>query len=269
MFSNCKINIGLHITGKRPDGFHNLETVFYPVLWKDALEIVQSEKLQITNTGIAIPGDPQKNLCIKAWHLLKKDFNDLPPVHIYVHKTIPIGAGLGGGSGNGAGMLKLLNRTFSLGISDEKLIEYSLSLGSDCPFFILNKPAFASGRGEQLFPISLDLKGYTLVLVNPCIHIDTRWAFSQILPSPATFQLKNIENIPIQDWKNVIKNDFQKPVIKIHPLVGEIIETLYKQGALYASMSGSGSTCYGIFPQNLLIEKSAFPQNFLVKQIPL
>ena len=176
-FPNCKINLGLKVLRRREDGYHDLETVFYPLPLKDVLETIRSESLQFTATGLPIPGDPGTNLCCKAWYLLKKDFPALPPVHIYLHKHIPMGAGLGGGSSDGAAMLQLLNRQGQLQLGTERLLQYALELGSDCPFFILNQPCLGGGRGEVLQPVGLDLSGYSFVIVHPGIHIGTAWAF--------------------------------------------------------------------------------------------
>jgi len=185
-FPNCKINLGLHILGKRDDGFHNLETVFYPVPFKDALELIPSTNtgIEFTATGLAVDGNAADNLCAKAYHLLKKDFPEIPTIKIHLHKAIPLGAGLGGGSADAAFMLKLLNEKFKLNLSTDQLINYALQLGSDCPFFIINKPCLATGRGEMLEEIAVDLSAYKIVLINPGIHINTGWAFP-ISPLPS------------------------------------------------------------------------------------
>ncbi len=256
VFPNCKINIGLHILRKRDDGFHDIETVFYPVKFTDALEVVpvkeNEPEVEFTGTGLVIDGNAADNLCIKAFHLLKKDFPLLPAVKIHLHKVIPIGAGLGGGSADAAFMLKLLNDKFKLSLSTSQLINYALQLGSDCPFFINNKPCHATGRGEVLKEILLDLSAYKIVLINPGIHINTSWAFLQLSDGfkPSDRVIKSIKEIiqqPIETWKNELTNDFEKPVFSVHPQVKEIKDELYKQGALYAALSGSGSTVYGIF----------------------
>ncbi|MES1160837.1 MAG: 4-(cytidine 5'-diphospho)-2-C-methyl-D-erythritol kinase, partial [Bacteroidota bacterium] len=246
-FPNCKINLGLRILRRREDGFHDLETVFYPLAVKDALESIRSEKPGFTSTGLSIPGEASSNLCLKAWHLLKKDFPQLPAVHIHLHKNIPIGAGLGGGSADGAFMLQLLNRQFRLELSTERLMGYAGQLGSDCPFFILNKPCLAEGRGEKLEPISLDLSGYSLALVNPGIHIGTAWAFSQCTPSGEGPSIRGIIAAPVDTWKGQLVNAFEAPVLRAHPGLKRIKEKLYQAGAIYASMTGSGSSFFGIF----------------------
>ncbi len=253
-FPNCKINLGLHITGKRPDGFHELETVFYPVPLKDILEVVSSTTLQFQSTGIDIPGNPASNLCLKAYHLLKEDFPQLPPVQMHLHKIIPMGAGLGGGSADGAFALQLLNDKYFLGLSPTQLMKYALQLGSDCPFFILNQPCYATGRGEDLTPIKLDLSGYRFVIVHPGIHINTKWAFEQIQPGLPARSIKEIIQLPIQDWKYYLSNDFESPIKQNYPAIEAIKLALYKDGAIYASMSGSGSTVFGIYPTNANIQ---------------
>ena len=244
-FSNCKINLGLRIIGKRTDGYHDIETLFYPLPLKDALEIIPSHTFEFHHSGIAIPGDSSGNLCVKAYELLSKDF-DIPPVQVFLHKSVPVGAGLGGGSANGAFMLKLLNEKFGLGISDQKMIEYALQLGSDCPFFIINKPCLAYGRGELLKEVGLSLAGYYIVLINPGIHVSTAWAFSQ-LRSFSSDSIGDLISKPLTSWKKHLHNDFEKPVFEKYPDVQSIKEELYGAGALFASMTGTGSTVFGLF----------------------
>lgn len=267
-FPNCKINLGLQILNKRADGYHNLETVFYPLALQDGLEIIhhtESEKTDITVTGIDTNEDVlQNNICIKAYNLLKQEF-DLPPVKIHLHKTIPVGAGLGGGSADGAFMLILLNKKFGLNISQNKLIEYALQLGSDCPFFIINKPCLAKGRGEELEEISLDLSAYKIIIVNPRIHINTSWAFSQLQFNKHNVSLKDIVLQPVTSWKNVLQNDFETPIFNAHNEIKNCRDELYHQGAIYAAMSGSGSTVFGLFEKNAVPQLS-FPSQYLVKE---
>jgi len=266
VFPNCKINLGLHIPGKRGDGFHNLETIFYPVPFRDALEIIASSKIEFAATGMTVDGKTEDNLCIKAYHLLKKDFPDLPFVKIHLHKALPMGAGLGGGSADAAFMLKLLNDRFHLNLSTGQLINYSLQLGSDCPFFIINKPCFATGRGELLEEIAVDLSSYKMVLINPGIHINTGWAFSNITPALAVKSVKEIIQQPVNTWKEELKNDFELAVFAAHPAIKEIKETLYAQGAIYAAMSGSGSTVFGIFTSSATIVNN-YPADYFIKTI--
>lgn len=249
-FPNCKINLGLSILAKRADGYHELETVFYPIPLNDALEILPAASLSLTQTGIEVPGDPTQNLCLKAFHLLKKDFPQLPLVHMHLHKNIPMGAGLGGGSSDGTAALMLLNKQFSLELNEQQLIDYASQLGSDCPFFVYNKACHATGRGEKLTPIDLNLADYQFVLVHPGKHISTAWAFQQLTPHSKTASIRSIIELPIAEWKNHLVNDFEIPVFKAEPALSNVKTQLYDMGALYASMSGSGSSLFGIFPKN-------------------
>ncbi len=259
-FPNCKINLGLNIIHKRSDGYHELETVFFPVAFNDALEIIPSLKKinEFTVTGLPA-GDDKNNLCLKAYDLIKKDFSHLPAIQMHLHKAIPPGAGLGGGSSDAAFTLQMLNKIFGLNISDEKLQDYALQLGSDCPFFLMNKPCIATGRGEKLKPLNIDLSAYKILLVNPGVHISTAWAFSKVVPSISKVLVKDIIREPVDSWKDDLKNDFEIPVFESHPEIKRIKEDMYQTGAIYASLSGSGSTVFGLFkkdqpippPQNL------------------
>lgn len=247
VFPNAKINLGLNILSKRADGYHNISSCFYPVPVKDALEIIPAQKASFESTGLSIPGDPENNLIWKAYKLLQKDFK-LPEIAIILHKAIPMGAGMGGGSADGAFMLKLLDEYFDLNLTTNQLESYALKLGSDCPFFIQNKPQLVSGRGEVFEPISVNLKGFYLGLVYPEIHIGTREAYSEVSPKhPETSIKEIIENRPLEEWKKSLKNDFEDSVFKLHPQLIHIKNQLYEAGAIYASMTGSGSTFYGIF----------------------
>jgi 4-diphosphocytidyl-2-C-methyl-D-erythritol kinase len=249
VFPNCKINLGLHVIRKRPDGFHDLETVFYPLPLTDALEVITPGSLTFTGSGIAIPGNSADNLCLKAWQLLKQDFPSLSPVDIHLHKHIPIGAGLGGGSADAAFILQLLNDRFQLALSEQQLIGYAATLGSDCPFFIRNKPCYATGRGEILEPVSLNLDAWSFVLVYPGIHVNTGWAFGKITPKVPVQSLRSSILEPLENWKTIISNDFEAPVFSAHPQLAGIKADLYANGAVYATMSGSGSAMVGIFPK--------------------
>jgi 4-diphosphocytidyl-2-C-methyl-D-erythritol kinase len=310
VFPNCKINLGLHILNKREDGYHNLETVFYPLPLKDALEIVRKDHgrwttddstpthdspltthVTFSSTGLQIAGDEANNLCIKAYHLLKKDFPQLPPIQMHLHKAIPMGAGLGGGSADGAFALKLLNEKFQLGLNDEQLISYALQLGSDCPFFIINKPCYATGRGEKLEAVELDLSAYKFAIINPGIHVNTGWAFTNLNLSGRSANSSNqsdsskrpdseqnstssgrlerpdvraIIQQHISTWKDQLINDFEEPVCKAHPEIAAIKQQLYDAGAVYASMTGSGSTVFGIFEKEPELK---FDEKYLVKVI--
>jgi len=257
-FPNCKINLGLSILEKRGDGFHSLETVFYPVALNDLLEIIAvsgnpNELVAFTNSGNPIPGSITSNLCVKAYHLLKADFPQLSPVKMNLHKRIPIGAGLGGGSSDGAVTLLILNDLFELKLTKEKLIYYAAQLGSDCPFFILKEACHATGRGEIMKSIPINLNQYTIALVHPNIPISTAWAFQQITPSIKEKTIADIIHQPIASWKDELINDFEIPVFLAHPSLVPIKNYLYEQGAIYASLSGSGSSIFGIFPKGSLI----------------
>ena len=272
VFPNCKINLGINILRKREDGFHDLETVFYPVQIKDVLEVIQSgvgtqeSEIEISSSGLLIDGDASNNLCVKAYDLLKKDFPSLPSVKMHLHKNIPMGAGLGGGSADGAFALRLLNDKFHLNLSAEQLIHYALQLGSDCPFFILNEACFARSRGELMEKTALDLSAYQFVIVNPHIHISTAWAFKNIFPAIPDKSINTIIQQPVETWKAELINDFEKPVIKEIPVIGEIKQQLYHAGAVYASMSGSGSTVFGIFKKDIS-PVIPFPSHFFVQTV--
>ncbi|MBI3501684.1 MAG: 4-(cytidine 5'-diphospho)-2-C-methyl-D-erythritol kinase [Bacteroidetes bacterium] len=281
-FPNAKINIGLKIIRKREDGFHDIETVMVPLkgILFDALEIIskskvksQSEgllteksKIEILISGIKIQGEEKNNLCVKAYELLKKDF-PLPAVKIFLHKAIPMGAGLGGGSADGAFMLKLLNEEFELGLAWGELHHYARQLGSDCSFFISNQPALAKGKGDELESIQLNLSGCHIAVVYPTIHVSTAEAYSMMeewkngrmeewkTPQPSNLPFFQPSKLPIKKWKETIVNDFEKVIFPKHPELKKIKEKLYSHGALYASMSGSGSAVYGIFESEKKIKK--------------
>jgi 4-diphosphocytidyl-2-C-methyl-D-erythritol kinase len=245
-FPNAKINIGLNVVSKREDGYHNLETIFYPVKLADALEIVEADKTEFSASGIEISGDPANNLVFKAYQLLQRDFN-LPPVKLHLHKLVPFGAGLGGGSSDAAFTLKMLNEYFTLEIESWKLESYAAQIGADCPFFIQNKPTFATGIGDQFETIKLDLSAYKIVIVKPNCSVSTPEAYGNVVPAAPSFKLKDIERLPIVEWRNVVKNDFEKSVFPIYPEIELLKNKLYDLGAMYASMSGSGSAVFGIF----------------------
>ena len=271
-FPNAKINIGLNIISKRTDGFHNLETIFYPLAIKDAVEIIENKDAStdviFSASGNIINLPDADNLCVKAVNLLKKDFF-FPPLKIHLHKNIPMGAGMGGGSADASAILLLLNKKFELNISTEKLIEYALILGSDCPFFILNKPCFASSRGEVLKEINIDLSHYKIMIVHPGIHLNTGEAFRQLNENNFSIvgELKEQLKMDISEWKNNIKNDFEISVFKKYPSIEEIKEKLYDCGAIYSSMSGSGSAVYGIFPQGVLLPNIKFPAHYFCQMV--
>ena len=255
VFPNAKINIGLNITEKRLDGFHNLETVFYPINLTDILEFVESkDKTIFQNTGLEINISNSDNLVLKAYYLLKENYK-LPELNIHLHKIIPVGAGLGGGSSDAAFMLTALNTYFELQISDSDLEKYAQQLGSDCPFFIKNKPIFAEGTGNIFTTVNLDLSDYYILIVKPDIHISTKEAFTGINPANPEFNLREISNLPVSDFKKTITNDFEETIFKIYPEIKQIKDDLYRAGALYAQMSGSGSAVFGIFALKPRISK--------------
>lgn len=271
VFPNCKINIGLNIIHKREDGYHDIETIFYPLPLTDVLEIIENRQAKspgfpFTSSGLSIKGNDSSNLCVKAYKMLKKDFPALPSLQVHLHKVIPAGAGLGGGSADGAFALKLINQIMKLGLSNKQLIQYAALLGSDCPFFIINKPCFAKGRGEMLEEISLDLSAYQFVIVNPGIHIDTGRAFLGVSPRQPARSVKELIAGPPERWKDELINDFEQPIFKLHPEIVEIKDELYRTGATYASMSGSGSTVYGMYPKDQ-VPALHFPSSYFVKTI--
>jgi 4-diphosphocytidyl-2-C-methyl-D-erythritol kinase len=249
-FPNCKINIGLYITNKRPDSYHNIETVFYPVPLCDILEITENSKNEFMLSGLEIPGSRESNLCLKAYDIVKKEYK-LPPVKIHLHKAIPAGAGLGGGSSDAAFMIKLLNDTFSLNMTNTQMQDIAGNLGSDCSFFIENKPVFASNKGNVFESINLDLSKYYLLMVKPNAHISTPVAYSMVEPRKALFSLKNIDTNNINEWNNYVTNDFEAPLFSKFPEIKIIKEKIIDLGAIYASMSGSGSAVYGIFESHV------------------
>lgn len=250
-FPNAKINLGLNIVEKRPDGYHNLETIFYPINLQDALEVTRREnndkEYTLHISGSPLEGEPEDNLVVKAYKLLKKDYPGLLPVDIHMYKHIPAGAGLGGGSSDAACMIKFLNDKFSLGLSTERMEEYAVKLGADCAFFIRNKPVFATGIGNLFEPVELSLKGYHIILIKPDIFVSTRDAFAEIKPVRPAVSLKEIVKQPMETWKHSMKNDFEDSVFKKFPEIAAIKDELYDLGAVYAAMSGSGSSVYGIF----------------------
>lgn len=251
-FAPAKINLGLRVLAKRPDGYHNIESCFYTVPLYDIVEVIrQGDGTVFTHSGIDIPGTSEQNLCLKAYKLLEKE-HGLPPVRIHLHKAIPVGAGLGGGSSDASRCLLLLNDLFDLRLSEQKLREYALQLGSDCPFFIKNVPCIAEGRGEILTELPvLSLKGKRLIVVYPNIHVSTAEVYLRISPCHSELSLKNILSEDIRCWPELLINDFEEIVFEKYSILSEIKKYLYKEGALYASMSGTGSVVYGIFNNNI------------------
>jgi 4-diphosphocytidyl-2-C-methyl-D-erythritol kinase len=250
IFPKAKINIGLRITERRPDGYHNLQTIFYPISLSDALEfVVPGEPLNndiLTVTGLAVNINPEENLVMKA--LMKmREFCNIPFLQIHLHKMISSGAGLGGGSSDASSFLRILNRYFSFNLRDQELKDIALSLGSDCPFFIDYEPSYAEGRGEVMTPVEKLPYHLYLLLVKPEINISTAEAFAECQPDKSETNLPDLFRHDITDWKNLITNDFEKTIFKRYPQIAQLKETLYSAGAIYSSMSGSGSAVYGLF----------------------
>lgn len=246
LFPNAKINLGLRITNKRPDGFHNLQSCFYPVDWTDALEVVPAETFQFSCSGLPIPGDSATNLCVRAYDLLRADY-DLPPVRMHLHKIVPIGAGLGGGSADAAFALKLLNDRFTLGLSVSQLETYARQLGSDCAFFVQNRPLYCTQKGDVFSDIAVDLTGYYGLLVYPNLAISTAEAYAGVRPRQPETPLHEQLIAPIDTWRATVHNDFEDSLFLKYPPLAALKQQLYDLGAVYASTSGSGSTVYGIF----------------------
>lgn len=268
-FPIAKINLGLNVVEKRPDGYHNLQTVFYPVPLKDALEVQVMDSafpsdydcdLKVTNA--TIDGDEQRNLVVRAYQLLKKDFPTLPRIHTHLWKGIPTQAGMGGGSSDCAYMLLLLNQQFQLGLTEKQLIDYAAQLGADCAFFILSRPCYAEGIGEKLQPIDLSLNGYYLAVVRPDIPVPTKEAFSRIHPHYPAQNCRETVMQPVETWRDTLVNDFEESVFTLHPEIGDIKQQLYNMGATYAAMTGSGSALYGLFKERPDRLSQTFPNMF-------
>ncbi|QZE13453.1 4-(cytidine 5'-diphospho)-2-C-methyl-D-erythritol kinase [Halosquirtibacter laminarini] len=264
-FPNAKINIGLHITSKREDGFHNLSTLFYPTKLSDGLEIVRSERDEshLSLSGLKIDGSAKDNLVYKAYEMIHAKYN-IPVVDLHLHKKIPFGAGLGGGSSDASFVLKGLNKMFDLHISNEMLMDMAAELGSDCPFFIINEPCFATGRGDVLTPSLLSLKGYRLVLVHPNIMVSTPDAFRYVVPQVPDIPLEESLSMPITRWKDHVVNHFEKSVFCQYPKIKELKDKLYQLGATYASMSGSGSTVFALFEEYVPWSKEMLSPSYFV-----
>ena len=252
-FPNAKINLGLNIVEKRPDGYHNLETLFYPIALQDILEITprkgdSAEKYTLTMYDAPFDGNIDDNLVIKAYNVLAADYT-LPSLDFFLYKKVPTGAGLGGGSADAAFALKMINDLAGLSLGDDELEKYAARIGADCAFFVRNKPAFATGIGNILTPTEVSLAGYTIVLVKPEIHISTKDAYAQVTPMRPEIPITEIVKRPIAEWRSLLVNDFEKSVFAKYPEVAAIKEKLYELGAEYASMSGSGSAFFGIFKE--------------------
>lgn len=260
-FPNAKINLGLNIVSKRPDGYHNLETIFYPIEIKDGLEIIVKNGLQddvFVLEGLKIDGKNDDNLVMKALRLMRQHYS-FPFVEIHLLKRIPFGAGIGGGSADASFTLRLLNDMFSLGASLEDLAKLAVQLGADCPIFIYNKPMYAEGIGEQLHELDFSLSGYKLALVKSDVFVSTKDAFSKVIPAQPKINLRDILRKPIEEWRGYMVNDFEKSVFSLYPQIAEVKAKLYEIGALYASMSGSGASVYAIFGNNVPNLIETFP----------
>ncbi len=270
-FPNAKINLGLNIVEKRLDGFHNIETVFFPINWCDALEVIENkafrkgdEKINLSLSGLLVEGNTKDNLITKAFKLLDTQYN-LPPVKAHLQKSIPMGAGLGGGSSDAAFFIKLLNEKFSLNIPTEEQINFAKQLGSDCAFFVENKPVYASQKGDVFSEVKIDLSRYYIVVVYPAVHSNTALAYKGVVPVKSQKSIKSIIVSDIKNWKEDLTNDFEKFFFIQHPELNKMKKKFYKRGALYASMSGSGSAVYGIFQNEVDINKFSFPSNYIIR----
>lgn len=257
IYPNAKINIGLNVVAKRPDGYHDLETVFYPINLQDAIDIKEIDAdapecgYRFKVTGSLLDGSPDDNLVVRAFKLLKHDYPHLPPISFVLYKHIPTGAGLGGGSADAAFTVKALNERFSLGLSDGQMEDYCTRLGADCPFFVKNTPVFATGIGNQFHPIDLNLSGKVMVLVKPDIFVSTKDAYAHVTAQRPQHPLTELLTQPIEQWQYTVVNDFEPSVFSKYPEIAAIKDRLYDLGALYASMSGSGSSVFGIFNKSV------------------
>lgn len=261
VFPNGKINLGLSVVNKRADGYHNIESILYPVPICDALEFQTSSSFTMEIIGIQIPGNVEDNILYKTWKLLR-DEHQIPPIDIKLLKGIPVGSGLGGGSADAVFLLKSLNTHFELGLNMEKLFNYASSLGSDCPFFLKNSASIIKGRGEIVQPINFSLKGMHLVVVFADIHISTKEAFCSIEPEGQTNRVEGIINKPIENWCKKLVNDFEKTALQNHPIIQTIKDKLISKGAAYVSLTGSGSAIYALFDQQINMKKY-FPDYFV------
>ena len=264
----AKINLGLNVVERRPDGYHNLETVFFPVPICDELEVAPQPSTlhpqldcDLSLEGIAIEGDVQKNLIVKAYQLLKQDFPELPRVRARLKKGIPTQAGMGGGSSDGAYMLNMLNALFQLHLTKQQLCGYAARLGADCAFFIDPQPQYAEGIGELLAPVSLSLKDWYIGVVRPDVPVSTKEAYSLITPKRPLRNCRDIVALPVEEWRDLLVNDFEEGIFSLHPELGQVKQRLYDLGAVYAAMSGSGSALFGLFRKPVELEASS-PNTF-------
>lgn len=245
-FPQAKINLGLHVLNKRDDGYHEIESCLFPIDLYETLEIIESDNFSFQSSGLKIAGNPASNLVLKAYHLLKSAFN-LPPVSIYLHKVIPMGAGLGGGSSDGAFALKMLNELFELRLENNQLCEYASQLGSDCPFFIGNSPAIVTGTGTELRTINLDLSTYRIELQYAGVHVSTSEAYGLVIPRENQISLEEIIGLPVEEWQEVLKNDFEEAILSRYTKIQQAKDELIQKGAIYAAMTGTGSCVFGLF----------------------
>ncbi len=259
-FPPSKINLGLQILSKRTDGYHNISTCFYSFPWTDVLEILPFNSLTFRQTGLAIPGNAEDNLCLKAYHILKEDFK-IDTVQIHLHKNIPTGAGLGGGSSDAAHTIRLLNALFELDLSAERIMQYASRIGSDCAFFIQDRPMLGSGRGELLELANINLKGYYIVVLVPAVHVSTAEAYNGVTPHIPDSELHELIGMRIAEWRDRLVNDFEMSIFQKYPMLQQLKEKLYSNGAVYASMSGSGSSVFGIFEKEIE-SKNLFRDSF-------
>lgn len=263
-FCPCKINLGLSVLEKRPDGFHNIETVFYPIGWQDALEVIKSNNtgsIVLKMSGLNIQGNQNENIIVKALELLKKEYT-IPPLSVFLHKNIPMGAGLGGGSSNASTFINLVDKLLDLNIPLSKKLDFARQLGSDCAFFIEGKPVYATQKGDVFESINLNLDAYYIVVIYPNIHSNTKIAYQGVSPHQPQLSIKTIiETKPVEEWKTLLVNDFENSVFKTFPEIKKLKELVYDAGATYASMSGSGSAVFGIFKEKPVLN---LPKDYLV-----
>lgn len=257
VYPNCKINLGLNVVARRSDGYHNLETVFYPIPLCDELSIEEAETDSLSIAGLQLEGNINDNLVMKALYLLREKCYSIPKIKIELKKNIPSGAGLGGGSSDAAFMMKALNERFQLGMSEGMMEKHVSTLGADCAFFIQNKPVYAEGIGNEFHPIALNLQGWHLVLVKPDDFVSTKEAYSLITPCKPTYNVTEIVQQPVETWKELLTNDFEKSVFPNHTNILKVKKKLYEMGATYSCMSGSGSSVFGLFKSPV-----ALPEEF-------
>ena len=269
-FPNAKLNLGLHIVAKRPDGYHELETAFVPLPWADALEVLPAPDATpattLALTGRPVPGELATNLCLKAYAMLKADFPQLPAAQLHLHKVVPIGAGLGGGSADAAFALRSLNEVFSLALTDAQLASYARRLGADCAFFLENQPVLAIGKGDEFQPLALDLRGTPCVVVWPGVAISTAEAYARVRPQAPQHHLAQVLAEPLATWPGRVVNDFEAALAPSYPILAAVKAQLYAAGAAYASLSGSGSAVFGLWERPVSIPALGWPANFAVWQ---